>query len=67
MSTADTTADHEEAHGPDHVHRYEASGIEEGNARVPRWLLAVVVALFSFAAYYIAAEWNAQPSSARSK
>ena len=67
MSTADTTADHEEAHGPDHVHLYETSGIAEGNARVPRWLVAAILSLFGFAAYYIAAEWNAQPSSARLK
>jgi uncharacterized protein YqgC (DUF456 family) len=66
MSTAESNASHEEAHGPDHVHVYE-SGISEGNARVPPWLLAILISLFSFAAYYIAANWNAQPSSARVK
>ena len=78
MSTADSTSAHPAAHpavhasghdaphGPDHVHVYE-TGISEGNKRVPPWLLAVVVALFSFFIYYVATQWGAQPSSARIK
>ena len=67
MTTADhPAAAHEEAHGPDHVHAYEF-GVSEGNARVPRWLLAAFLALFGFFAYYIATQWDAQPSSARAK
>ena len=49
MTTAQTPAAHDEAHGPDHVHVYD-SGIVEGNARVPRWLVASIVALFAFGA-----------------
>lgn len=66
MTSAEHPAAHDDAHGPDHVHTYD-SGIAEGNARVPRWLVAAIFSLFAFAAYYIAAEWNAQPSSARVK
>jgi len=66
MTTAHTPAAHDEAHGPEHVHVYD-SGISEGNARVPRWLVASIVALFAFAAYYIVAEWSAQPSTARAR
>ena len=67
MSNAETTAEHEEAHGPDHVHLYATSGIHEGNARVPRWLLAILISLFCFYGYYLVSNWNAQPSSARVK
>ena len=70
MSTADSTSahtsDHEAPHGPDHVHLYD-SGISEGNARVPRWLLAVIISLFGFFVYYVSTQWGAQPSSARVK
>lgn len=76
MNTVESTAGHaghaghdagEGAHGPDHVHHYATSGIDEGNARVPRWLMAILIALFSFAAYYIVSNWDAQPTSARVK
>lgn len=53
-------------HGPDHVHAYDF-GISEGNARVPRWLAVAFLSLLAFFAYYIVANWNAQPSSARMK
>ena len=74
MSTADSTSahpaahspEHDAPHGPDHVHVYE-TGIAEGNKRVPPWLLAVIVALFSFFIYYVSTQWGAQPSSARVK
>jgi hypothetical protein len=64
MNESMPTADPHDEH---HVHVYEHSGVREGNARVPRWLLAVVVALFAFFAWYVASQWNAQPSSARTK
>lgn len=73
MSTAPATApsasahDEEAPHGDDHVHTYETSGIMEGNLRVPRWLLAVVIALFGFFVWYIASQWGAQPTTARMK
>jgi hypothetical protein len=57
----------EEVHDEHHVHVYETSGIAEGNARVPRWLVAVVVTLLSFFVWYIATQWSAQPSTARMK
>ena len=57
----------DEHHDEHHVHTYEASGIQEGNARVPRWLLAVIIALFGFFAWYVVTQWGAQPSTARAK
>lgn len=54
-----------DVHDESHIHVYETSGIAEGNARVPRWLLAVVITLFGFFAYYVATQWSAQPSTAR--
>lgn len=67
MSTAETLSPaDDEAHGPDHVHHYE-TGISEGNARLPRWFVAFLISLLAFAAYYVVAEWNAQPTSARLK
>ena len=56
---------HGENHGESDVYVYETSEIAEGNARVPLWLLAAIVTLFSFFAYFIVAYWNAQPSSAQ--
>ena len=46
------------------VHVYDA-GITEGNAPVPLWLLAVLVALFAFGAWFVVTQWSAQPSAAR--
>ena len=59
--------DPDEHHDEHHVHTYEASGIQEGNARVPRWLLVVILALFSFFAGSVVPPWGAQPSTARAK
>lgn len=53
-----------EVHDEHHVHVYETSGIAEGNAKVPRFLLAVIVALFSFFVWFVVHEWSAQPSTA---
>lgn len=54
--------------GDEHdVHLYETSGIREGNARVPLWLLGVIVTLFAFFAYFLVTQWNEQPSSAQTK
>ncbi len=49
----------------DDVYVYETSGIAEGNARVPLWLLAAILSLFSFFAYFIYTYWHAQPSTAQ--
>ena len=57
----------DEVHDERHVHVYETSGIAEGNARLPRWFVAFLVVIFSFAAWYIATQWSAQPSTARMK
>ncbi len=62
-----TPAQDEGAHDEHHVHVYETSGIAEGNARVPRWLVAVVLALFGFFAWYVVSQWSAQPSTAHVK
>jgi hypothetical protein len=53
------------AHGPDHVHLYETSGITEGNRRVPTWLVVVFVSLIVFYFAYILLHWNAQPGTAK--
>jgi hypothetical protein len=58
---------HGEVHDEHHVHVYETSGISEGNARVPRWFVAVILALFGFFAYYVVTQWSAQPSTSRMK
>jgi hypothetical protein len=70
----DTTAAHaadtshaDAPHDEHHVHVYETSGIAEGNARVPLWLVAVMVTLFAFFFGYIVIQWSAQPTSARAK
>jgi len=75
MTTASPSADspvahdaaEHEVHDEHHVHVYETSGIAEGNAKLPRWFVAVLVTLFAFAAWYIATQWSAQPSTARMK
>jgi hypothetical protein len=46
---------------------YETSGIAEGHASVPKWLIAVILALFAFWVGYVATQWNAQSSSAQPK
>jgi hypothetical protein len=50
-------------HGPDdhNVHVYEGPGIEEGNAPVPKWYLAVVAVLVVFGVVYLTSNltgWN---------
>lgn len=52
-------------HDENDVYVYETSEIAEGNARVPLWLLAAILSLFSFFGYFIYTYWNAQPSSAQ--
>jgi hypothetical protein len=54
-------------HDPHGVHVYPDSGIHEGNHAVPRWLIAVILALGIFFVGYIVVQWNAQPTSARMK
>jgi hypothetical protein len=54
-------------HDPHGVHVYPDSGIREGNHAVPRWLIAVVLALAAFFVGYIVIHHDAQPSSARFK
>ena len=74
MSTAPASADSpvahdlaDEVHDEHHVHVYETSGIAEGNARLPRWFVVFLVTLFGFAVWYVATQWSAQPSTARTK
>lgn len=61
-------AAHDDApHGDDHVHLYVDSGITEANARVPRWLLGVVVLLFGFFFWYVYTQWSVQPNTAQAR
>ena len=64
---APATATHEAGHDEAHVHTYETSGISEADARIPRWLMAVIVTLFVFFGGYIVMHWSAQPSTAHAK
>ena len=52
-------------HDESDVYVYESSEIAEGNARVPLWLLAAILTLFAFFAFFIVTYWNAQPSTAQ--
>lgn len=55
-------------HGDGDVHVFESVGIEEGNARVPRWYLLAMALLVGFCAVYIATYlFGAQPSAAEFK
>jgi hypothetical protein len=54
-------------HGDDHVHLYVDSGITEGNARVPPWLLGVILLLFGFFGWYVVTQWKAQPNTAQAR
>jgi hypothetical protein len=54
-------------HDPHGLHVWSEAGIREGNHAVPRWLLAVIIALGVFYVGYVVLQWNAQPSSARWK
>jgi len=54
-------------HGDDHVHLYVDSGITEANARVPRWLLGVILLLFGFFGWYVTTQWKAQPNTAQAR
>jgi uncharacterized protein YqgC (DUF456 family) len=67
MSESTSTPATADAHDEHHVHVYEHSGLREGNARVPLWLLVAIVSLFGFFAWYVASQWGAQPSTARMK
>lgn len=54
-------------HDPD-VHVFETVGIEEGNAKVPRWYLIAMLLLVGFCAVYIGQYlFGAQPSAAQLK
>jgi hypothetical protein len=49
----------------DDVHVYTTAGIEEGNAKVPRWLVLVILGLGIFAVAYVALYLTGvQPSAA---
>jgi hypothetical protein len=67
MSDTTSASPGGDAHDEHHVHTYEFSGIQEGNARVPRWLLAVIIALFGFFVWYVVSQREAQPSAAKAK
>ncbi len=56
-----------EDHGEDAVHHYSTADINEGNKRVPRWLMVVLTALLVFWVVYIVVNWHAQPSTAHFK
>lgn len=50
------------------VHVFETVGIEEGNARVPRWYLAAMALLVIFCGVYIVKYlFGSQPSAAEFK
>ena len=52
----------------DDVHVYEGSGIEEGNAPVPRWYFLVAAILVVFYIVYLSRYlFGAQPSAAQLK
>ena len=52
-------------HDPEGLHVWPEAGIREGNHRVPRWLVASILALAAFFVGYVIFQWDAQPSSAR--
>ena len=56
------------SHGEHDVHVFESVGIQEGNARVPRWYMLAMALLVAFCAVYIATYlFGAQPSAAEFK
>lgn len=56
------------AHAEHDVHVFESVGIQEGNARVPRWYVLAMALLVGFCAVYIATYlFGAQPSAAEFK
>jgi hypothetical protein len=65
MSESTTPPAPDAPHDEHHVHVYEHSGLREGNAKVPLFLIAAIVALVGFFAWYIVSQWSAQPSTAR--
>ena len=55
-------------HDDHDVHIYEGTGIEEGNARVPKWYLGVILILATFAVVYLVRYMDGvQPSAAEFK
>ncbi len=42
----------------DEVHRYESSGIEERQGKIPAWLIGVIVALTIWMVYYLLRFWT---------
>ena len=55
-----------ETKGGDHVHRFEESGLEEGNKPVPRWFIVALIAIGVFFVVYILKYFTGvQPNSAR--
>lgn len=48
-----------ELKGP--VFYYKDSGIQEKHGEIPRWLMAVVVALLVWGVYYLIAYWSPPP------
>ncbi len=55
-------------HDDHDVHVYEGSGIEEGNAPVPKWYLGVLLILGIFAVCYLVSYLDGvQPSAAEFK
>ncbi len=71
MSThgaSEGTSGHAAAHGDADVHVFDTVGIEEGNARVPRWYLLAMGLLVLFCAVYVGRYLiGAQPSAAELK
>ena len=53
--------------GDDHAYLYVDSGIREAHARVPRWLVAVILLLFGFFGWYVVSQWKAQPNTAQAR
>ena len=65
MSDESTVTEDAHAH---EVHTFPGVGIEEGNGRVPRWFVLVMLALFVFFVVYLAQFLTGvQPSSAQLK
>jgi hypothetical protein len=61
---------HDASEGADahEVHHFESAGITEGNAKVPRWFIGVMLALFTFFVVYVVTYLTGvQPSSAQLK
>lgn len=55
-------------HGEHDVHVFEDAGIREGNARIPRWYMGVMLALFLFMITYVTLYLTGvQPSASQLK